>query len=395
MNKRVRHILCVIIAVQSGMAAPIFAQEPRPSRSLFERLFGGPEPVQPAPRQRVQPGAAPVQQPRQRQPVSRPVVPVPVTPPPRALNLLPNGAGEVQGSIAAEGAVEIVKNADATKIAVFGANWAKDAALGMQRHYGLDPTVEILNFSDAQVGVLASGRDSFESRITLALREDDFSIALMMGSLEDALLIGENGAVRSDYEGKLRRAVERLSEQGKVLVWIEMPAVEDVGKLETVLQANASQRTALASLSVQWVDIYDRFIDENDQYVQIGPDLNGNMVVLRDDDGVGFTKAGEDKLSFYIDRVIKPYIPQVMVGSIERIEVTDALAGTDAARMLRPPFQGVEQTYMVDMASLAQPLGGEGRRASSLITSDVPIASARGFDLREMLFPPAGRADAF
>ena len=49
----------------------------------------------------------------------------------------------------------------------------------------------------------------------------------------------------------------------------------------------------------EFVDIWDGFVDENGAFVSTGPDINGQPVRLRSDDGINLTKAGKRKLAFY------------------------------------------------------------------------------------------------
>ena len=49
------------------------------------------------------------------------------------------------------------------------------------------------------------------------------------------------------------------------------------------------------------------FVDDDGNYTPTGPDLNGNQVQMRKDDGIHFTAAGADKLAFYVSQTIKLY----------------------------------------------------------------------------------------
>ena len=75
---------------------------------------------------------------------------------------------------------------------------------------------------------------------------------------------------------------------------------------------------------VEFVDIYDRFVGEDGKYSSSGPDLNGNRVRMRKDDGIHFSAAGADKLAFYLSQTIKNYYKGA--GGVG-IDIADALAG--------------------------------------------------------------------
>ena len=63
--------------------------------------------------------------------------------------------------------------------------------------------------------------------------------------------------------------------------------------------------------------------------------------------------------------------------------------------MIRPPYQGLEQMRLLEMASFVQDLGGAAQRANDLIFAGQTTAGTRSFALEDMLDAPAGRVDAF
>jgi hypothetical protein len=158
-------------------------------------------------------------------------------------------------------------------------------------------------------------------------------------------------------------------------------------------QISSIQRLAVFSSGAEFVDIYDRFLGEDGKYSSFGPDLNGNRVRMRKDDGIHFSAAGADKLAFYLSQSIKTYYRG---GGAVGIEVADALAGTDAGLMVRPPYQGLGQTRLLEVAGAVIPLSAAPKRASDLVTAvSMPAPSADAFDMLQMIEAPVGRADAF
>jgi hypothetical protein len=78
------------------------------------------------------------------------------------------------------------------------------------------------------------------------------------------------------------------------------------------------------------------------------------------------------------------------------IDIADALAGTDAALMVRPPYQGLGQTRLLEVAGAVIPLNRTPKRATDLVTSAaVAPTTDDAFDMMLMIEAPIGRADAF
>ena len=65
----------------------------------------------------------------------------------------------------------------------------------------------------------------------------------------------------------------------------------------------ASRRAEKAGIN--YVDIWDGFVDEQGLYTQQGPDFEGQTRRLRTYDGVYFTKAGAEKLGHYVEHELR------------------------------------------------------------------------------------------
>ena len=57
--------------------------------------------------------------------------------------------------------------------------------------------------------------------------------------------------------------------------------------------------------SAAFIDIWEAFADERNQYQAFGPDINGRIVKLRSADGVHFTDVGARKLAHFVEGEIK------------------------------------------------------------------------------------------
>src|SRR5690606_31129186 len=142
----------------------------------------------------------------------------------------------------------------------------------------------------------------------------------------------------------------------------------------------------------EFLDIYERFLSEEGKYSSSGPDLNGNRVRMRKDDGIHFSAAGADKVAFYLSQTLKLYYRG---GGGVGIEVADPLLGTDAQLMLRPPYQGLGQMTLLEVAGAVIPLTHARRRAMDLVTAETANVTPAAFDVKLMIDAPIGRVDAF
>ena len=158
-----------------------------------------------------------------------------------------------------------------------------------------------------------------------------------------------------------------------------------------ISQISALQRLAAFSGGAEFVDIYERFADQEGKYTAYGPDVNGQNALMRKDDGIHFSSAGSDKLAFYISQSMRSFYR----GGRVSVEVADPLQDTDAAAMLRPPYQGLGQVRLLEVAGAIMPLSRAPDRASDLLLAgDAPVAPA-AFPLEQLVEAPVGRVDAF
>jgi hypothetical protein len=173
------------------------------------------------------------------------------------------------------------------------------------------------------------------------------------------------------------------------VIWIGLPPMAPPQFSAAMNQISSMQRLAAFGSGAEFVDIYDKFLDEDGNYAASGPDVNGQQAVMRKSDGIHFTNAGADKVAFYANQSIR-----LFAHGGAGLAVLDPLAGTDAAAMLRPPYQGLGQSKLLQLAGAVIPLTGTQPRAENLVQAGSPDL-ATGYDMKQMLQAPVGRADAF
>lgn len=367
-SRSIAHIL--IFALLSAVLATSASAQQRTTRTLFEVLFGGGNEEQaPPPPVTVQP------RPQPAQPAAR--APQPAPPP---------------------AVPEVAKSESARRIAVFGDSLGVDIARALERLYANNPELAVI---DEAVGSSGFVRDDFfdwNRAIEDQIIGNSFDIAVVAIGINDRQALNGAEALsdpwRQGYRARLDAFLGDLAAANKEVIWIELPPMEQPSYGAAMAQISSIHKAAVNAVGGEWVETYDRYLGEDGRYSADGPDLNGNIVVMRKGDGIHFSAAGADKVAFYIDRAMGQKGSRVSLSG-STSEVTDFLAGTDAAQLIRPPFQGLDQMRLVEMASLVQDLGGSAQRADGLIVAGTPMAGARGFALEDMLGAPVGRVDAF
>ncbi|WP_338721519.1 DUF459 domain-containing protein [Devosia sp. XK-2] len=342
----------------------VLAQNEQPRRrTLFDLLFGDePEPAPQVQQTRPRPQAAPA----------------PSLPPPKPA---------------------VDKAPDATRLAVFGDSLAIDLSKALERFYAEDPNLVVIGQGVSSSGFVRDDYFDWNAALAEQIAADSFDLAVVIIGINDRQEINADGQAfeplsegwTNQYQARLNRFLDQLRAARKPVIWMGLPPMSRSQYSAAMSQISALHRLAAFSGGAEYLDIFDRFADEDGKYAAYGPDVNGQNALMRKDDGIHFSAAGSDKLAFYISQSIRTFYR----GGRVSVAVVDPLQGTDAANMLRPPFQGLGQIRLLEVAGAVMPLGRTPDRASELLTSGSRDQAPALFPLEQLVDAPAGRVDAF
>ncbi|MBN9219968.1 MAG: DUF459 domain-containing protein [Mesorhizobium sp.] len=275
-------IVLLAIAASSALHAPAMAQEqPQQSHgwSLRDLLF-------PRRSERVEPPAD-VQKakPKPRKP------------------RVPRAPVEPQTPIAE-------KAPDAHAVLVVGDFMASGLAEGLDAAFADNPAVRIVVRSNGSSGFV---RDDFynwpEQIKSLIETEKPAAVVVMLGSNDRQQM--KVGDVREqprsenwtkEYERRTDSLGKAIADAKVPFLWVGMPAFRVPKMTSDMLAFNDIYHKAAESHGGEFVDVWDGFVDENGAFITSGPDMNGQPVRLRADDGINVSKAGKRKLAFYTEK---------------------------------------------------------------------------------------------
>jgi uncharacterized protein len=302
-----------------------------------------------------------------------------------------------RAALPAEPAKPVVEKAPgATRVAVFGDSMAADLTKALERLYGEDPNIVIVGQGVGSSGFVRDDYFDWNKTIGEQIAANSFDIAVVIIGINDRQSIGGTKALTpewtAEYTARVSNFVNQLRNAGKPTIWVGLPPMEAPTYAKAIAAISEIQKLAAFSGGAEFLDIYERFLNEEGKYSAFGPDLNGNRVRMRRDDGIHLSAAGADKLAFYLSQTLKLYYRG---GGGVGIEVADALAGTDAQLMLRPPYQGLGQIRLLEVAGAVISLTHAQRRAQDLVTAETANVEPAAFDMNLLIEAPVGRADAF
>jgi hypothetical protein len=295
---------------------------------------------------------------------------------------------------------EVPKAPNATRLAVMGDSMATDIAAALERFYADDPNLVIVPMTKGDSGFVRTDYYDWGKTVDEEIAKNSFDIAVMIIGINDRQTMkadGESFKSLTDgwttlYRARLNAFVAKFRAANKPLIWIGLPPMSSASFSQAMNQISNYERLAVFAGGGEFLDIYDRFLDDSGKYSSFGPDLNGQRVRMRKDDGIHFAAGGADKVAYYLSQSVRLFYRG---GGGVGLDVADPLSGTDAGVMLRPPYQGLGQLRLLEIAGAVIPLTTAPKRAAELISAGSAAPNGDGFDLKALMDAPAGRADAF
>jgi hypothetical protein len=202
------------------------------------------------------------------------------------------------------------KTANARVVLVVGDFMAGGLAEGLEAVFAENPAVRISDRSKGSSGFVRDDFYDWPAEIGPLLEsEKPAAVIVMIGSndrqqmrIGDASEPPRSANWTRQYEARAE-AFGKTIEAGKVpLLWVGMPAFKSARMTSDMLAFNDIYKAAAEKSGGEFIDVWDGFVDENGAFVAMGPDMNGQPVRLRSDDGINLTRAGKRKLAFYTEK---------------------------------------------------------------------------------------------
>ncbi len=312
-------LLAMLLALPVA-SPPAAAQEPVPRRNLFDYLFGGPryerddryERPAPYSRRRYERDGSIIDmrpRPRNRSPgraaAPRPVQPmVPAAPEP------------------------VAKLDNAKQVLVVGDFMAGGIGSELETAFATAPGVSITERSDGSSGLVREDHFDWPAELPVMLNEVKPAVVVVMLGANDRqqMSIGSTKEkFRSDawfkeYERRVTELVGIVASRKLPLLWVGLPSFQSPVTTADAVTLNAIFRNQVEKAGGEFVDIWEGFVDEDGKFVVTGSDVNGHQVRLRGSDGITFTKAGKQKLAFYVEKLVRRHLGEMASPDVVKLD---------------------------------------------------------------------------
>lgn len=347
------------------------AKEPK-RRNFFQRLFGI--------------GEEPAPEPKKQRPAAR-------------RTTKGGGAAAASSAVAPKREPAAEKLENARVVLVVGDFLATGLGEGLVEAFEQSPGVRVAIRADGSSGFVRDDHFDWPARIGAILEEEKPAVVIAaLGANDRQQMRVEGGREKprtdvwnDEYRKRAKAFADAVRATGVPLLWMGLPSFKPGGMNPDMIAFNDIYRGVAQQVGGEFIDIWEGFVDENGDFMAVGPDMNGQRVRLRGSDGINLTAAGKRKMAFYAEKPLNR-----LLGSAVAPSVVPALL--DNAPVVRPlnPAE-IDRTAPIALAD-PQLDGGE-----QLLGARVEKTAAQPFGIpveklvREGIAPPshAGRADDF
>ncbi len=204
----------------------------------------------------------------------------------------------------------IPKNENARRVLVVGDFIANGLASGLSEAFAESANVAIDKQVNGSSGFVRDDHYDWPANIGAILEDKNPDIVVVLIGSNDRQQLRVDGRSRdvlsdewrAEYTARIDRFVGEIKESGALLVWTGSPPFRFRSMSADILAFNDIYRAAAEGADGYFVDIWDGFVDANGNFIERGSDIKGQTVRLRNSDGINFSRAGQRKLAFYVER---------------------------------------------------------------------------------------------
>jgi hypothetical protein len=201
-----------------------------------------------------------------------------------------------------------------THVVVFGDALADLTGDGLADVFAEAQDVEVVNKVRGESGLVRNDLADWPKTIQDTLNGGQkITVGVVMMGANDRQPIREGDATleplsdrwRAVYRDRVEAVLRVFRDRNVPLVWIGLPPMKNDKLSADLIAMNEVVRDSVEKAGFTSVDIWPGFVDDENRYNAVGPDVDGQTTRLRANDGVLFTRAGARKVAHFADTEIK------------------------------------------------------------------------------------------
>lgn len=225
------------------------------------------------------------------------------------------------------------------------------------------PDVAVMRRAKADSGLVRNDFHDWPKTASELLAADQkVGVGVMILGLNDRQAIRESDIVHEPlsprwielYRSRIDAVAAAFSARRVPLIWVGAPPVQNARLSADFAMLNELFRQQIEKAGGQYVDLWGAFVDAENRYTAMGPDVSGQTMRLRLGDGIHFTAAGSRKAAHFVDVLIRRLIEAQPKPGVIALPVTP-----DTGAPTNPELQpgGIERLIDQMVASLPTTIG--------------------------------------
>lgn len=204
-------------------------------------------------------------------------------------------------------------------VAVMGDSLAENLSPGLSDALSERPEVGLVRELRSGIGLLKEDKTSWRQTADeiLARQPQVAAAVIFIGPTDDPppqqqlKKKGETDPVEpavatsepwmDQYASKVDELALAFRQKGIPLLWVGLPPVDNPKTMAEYLFLNDLIRQRVAALGGTFIDVWEGFVNEDEEFTVQGPNIEGRVVRLRTADGLHFTKAGARKIGHAVE----------------------------------------------------------------------------------------------
>lgn len=253
-------------------------------------------------------------------------------------------------------------------LVVLGDSLGNLVADGLEEALNDRPDVAVLHRTKLDSGLVRSDFYDWPKAVgELLAGEKKITAATMMLGLNDRQAIREGEAIHEPmserwlelYRDRVDAIAAAFAAKRIPLIWVGLPPVQNARLSADFATLNDLYRQRVERAGGQYVDLWGAYVDAENRYAAMGPDVTGQTTRLRTADGIHFTRAGARKAAHFVDVPIRRLIERGPDQSLIALPVSP---GTGAPTNPELQAGGIERMIdrmvsgLPELSGLATPL---------------------------------------
>ena len=219
-----------------------------------------------------------------------------------------------------------------------------------------------------------SAKEKFHIAVIVLGVADSRPIPVGTDNKKKPSLVGTDEWKR-EYGRRVDEFLKAFRRSQAAIYWVGLPVMKSAKLSEDMQMINAIIREKVQLHGGKFIDTWNGFTDVNGQYSQTGPDVSGKVKILRDGDGLQFSKDGYRKLAHFVERELRRDL------AIAIAERNVPLAGSETEQRRVNPAKAAAHAAQAEAKQAAQ-VSTAGGGGAIVTAATSRFGAPAGRDLR-------------